>query len=228
MQLSIIVPVLNEASRIPELLASLEPYRLRGHEVIFVDGGSDDQSFALIANLGGRVIRSPRGRAKQMNTCAAKARGDVLLFLHADTQLPPDADRLIAERMAAQLTSVDRCWGRFDVRIAGRSRWFPLVAFMINWRSRLTGIATGDQAIFVSQAAFKAVGGFPDQPLMEDIEISKRLKHRCAPICVRAPVLTSGRRWEQHGVWRTIVLMWRLRWAYWRGAPAADLARLYR
>ena len=158
-----------------------------------------------------------------MNAGAAAAAGSVLLFLHADTRLPHDAHAAIA-----QAITKGHVWGRFDVRIVGRSRWLPMVAAMMNWRSRITGIATGDQAIFVTRAAFDAAGRFPDQPLMEDIALTSRLRRIGAPACLRAKVQTSGRRWDERGAWHTIVLMWRLRWRYWRGASAEALAVLYR
>jgi rSAM/selenodomain-associated transferase 2 len=160
-----------------------------------------------------------------MNAGAAVATAPRLLFLHADTRLPADALDLVCSALDAH------AWGRFDVRISGRSAWLHVVAAMMNARSRWSGIATGDQAIFMTRAAFDVVGGFPDQPLMEDIELSRRLKRlpqRPAPACLRARVTTSGRRWERHGVWRTIWLMWRLRWLYWRGTPAETLAGMYR
>jgi len=221
--LSIIVPALNEAAGITATLAALAPLRARGAEVIVVDGGSDDGTAELAAAQADRVAVSARGRARQMNAGAAVARAPVLLFLHADTRLPEGADRSIhaaIERGAG--------WGRFDVHIDGRARMLRVVAAMMNWRSRLTGIATGDQAIFVTRQAFDRVGGFPAQPLMEDIELSRRLRGLAAPACLRDRVLTSGRRWEQRGVWRTIFLMWRLRWRYWRGASPQALAEAYR
>jgi len=224
MKLSIVIPVRDEARNLPSLLAQLAPLRARGTEVIVVDGGSGDGSAELAAQAGVVVLRSPPGRARQMNAGAAGAGGAALLFLHADTRLPPAADRLVSEA----LQSRRGVWGRFDVRIEGRPRMLRVVAGMMNLRSRLTGIATGDQAMFMTRAAFDAVGGFPELPLMEDVELSRRLKTLSAPICLRPPALTSGRRWERHGVWRTIVLMWHLRWAWWRGAPAAELAARYR
>jgi rSAM/selenodomain-associated transferase 2 len=156
-----------------------------------------------------------------MNAGAALGTGDTLLFLHADTTLPDNADRLIDAALGR------RAWGRFDLRIAGRHPFLAVVAHMINWRSRLTGVATGDQAIFVSRKAFEAVGGFPDLPLMEDIAISRQLKCLCRPFCIATPVVTSGRRWEQNGVIRTILLMWRLRLSYYLGVEPALLAELY-
>lgn len=208
------------------VLQALAPLRQRGAEVIVVDGGSTDGTPDVCASLADQVLVGPaslRGRARQMNHGAAQASGARLLFLHADTQLPPDVDVLVAQALAG-----DESWGRFDVRIEGQSRWLPMVAAMMNWRSRATGIATGDQAIFVQRNSFMQVGGFPDQPLMEDIELSRRLRALQAPVCLRQRVVTSGRRWDQRGAWRTIVLMWRLRWMYWRGAPPEQLARLYR
>ena len=224
MALSIIVPMLNEAAALPGLLAQLARWRTRGCEVVVVDGGSTDGSATMARAAGFTVVDAERGRARQMNAGAALARGEVLLFLHADTQLPADAD--VAVRAA--LADGRRDWGRFDVRIAGRSPMLRVVAGLMNLRSRLTGIATGDQAMFVRREAFDAVGGFPLQPLMEDIELSRRLLRVSRPACLRARVRTSGRRWEQRGVWRTILLMWRLRWAYWRGVPAERLAEAYR
>lgn len=221
--LSIVVPVLNEAAGVSAALQALAAYRQRGVEVIVVDGGSSDGTPALARPLADQVLDSPRGRARQMNTGAAQAQADVLLFLHADTQLPKAADQLVAAALAAGAH-----WGRFDVHISGQPHMLRLVAALMNLRSRCTGIATGDQALFVRRAAFEQVQGFPDQPLMEDIELSRRLRRLSAPACLRQRVTTSGRRWEQHGVWRTIVLMWRLRWRYWRGESAATLARDYR
>ena len=222
--LSIVVPVLDEAEGIVATLASLAPLRVRGAELIVVDGGSRDATVARAQALADRVIEGPRGRARQMNAGAAVARAPTLLFLHADTRLPDDADRLIAQALGVAPLG----WGRFDVAIEGRSRMLPVVAAMMNARSRLSGIATGDQAMFMTRAAFEAAGGFPDQPLMEDIELSARLKRLSAPVCLRERVLTSGRRWEQRGVWPTIVLMWRLRLLYALGVRADRLAPWYR
>jgi rSAM/selenodomain-associated transferase 2 len=221
--LSIIVPVLNEAANIAATLQALAPLRARGAEVIVCDGGSRDATVALAQPLADRVLQAPAGRARQMNAGAAAARAPVLLFLHADTQLPADADRLVHQAIDAGTT-----WGRFDVRISGRPVMLRVVAAMMNRRSRWTGIATGDQAIFLTRAAFDQVGGFPDQPLMEDVEICRRLRRLARPACLRERVTTSGRRWETRGVWRTIFLMWRLRWRYWRGEPAQALAEAYR
>jgi rSAM/selenodomain-associated transferase 2 len=169
------------------------------------------------------VLRNAPGRARQMNAGAAAAQGDWLLFLHADTQLPAQADQAIQSAIHS-----GAIWGRFDVQIDGHSRLLPLVAALMNWRSRWTGICTGDQAIFVQAALFKQVGGYANQPLMEDIDLCRRLRAIAPPACLRARVHTSGRRWDQGGAWRTIILMWWLRWRYWRGTPAEVLARLYR
>jgi rSAM/selenodomain-associated transferase 2 len=220
-RLTIVLPVLNEAAIIVAALQALKPLRDRGAEVIVADGGSHDGTQQLAAPLADRVIAAPRGRGATMNAGAAIGSGDALLFLHADTTLPENADRLIAMALAR------RAWGRFDLRIAGRHPLLAVIARMINGRSRLTGIASGDQAIFVTRAAFLSVGGFPDMPLMEDIAISRRLKRLCRPFCITTPVVTSGRRWEKNGVWRTILLMWRLRLAYYLGVEPALLAQRY-
>jgi rSAM/selenodomain-associated transferase 2 len=224
MNLSIVMPVLDEASGLPAALMALQPLRDAGVELVIADGGSRDGSAALAEPLADRVLAAPRGRARQMNAGAAAARGEVLLFLHADTRLAEGAVAAIESALARGAG-----WGRFDVFIDGRPAVLPLVAALMNRRSRWSGIATGDQAIFVTRAAFDSVGGFPDQPLMEDVEISRRLKARVgAPACLRLRVRTSGRRWEQRGPWRTIALMWWLRWRYWRGAPPTALADAYR
>lgn len=220
--LSIIMPVLNEADGIIPALVALAPLRQRGVEVIVVDGGSSDATVQYAQPLAERVIASPRGRALQMNAGAAIARGDVLLFLHADTAVPQDADHLVCDGLAM----CRRAWGRFDVRIAGGAL-LTIIAMMMNLRSRLTGIATGDQAMFVRREAFVAVGGFPEIDLMEDIALSRTLKQRSRPLCLSRRVTTSGRRWQQHGVLRTMLLMWRLRLAYFFGAEPRVLARQY-
>lgn len=225
--LSVVVPVLNEAAGICACLQALQPLRAGGAEVIVVDGGSSDATVAQCAGLADVVLESAAGRARQMNAGAARAAGATLLFLHADTRLPP----LALERIERALGPGGRAWGRFDVHIDGVSPLLPLVAAMMNGRSRLTGIATGDQAMFMRKSAFDAVRGFPEQPLMEDVEMSRRLKHTPgigAPACLRERVVTSGRRWDQRGALRTIVLMWRLRLLYWLGASPERLARAYR
>jgi rSAM/selenodomain-associated transferase 2 len=222
--LSIVVPVLNEAAGIVDTLRGLAPLRARGVEVLVADGGSTDPTPELAAPWADRLLHTPRGRARQMNAGAAAARAPALLFLHADTQLPPDADRLVLAALDA-----GAAWGRFDVRITGQDPMLRVVAAAMNLRSRLTQIATGDQALFVQRRWFERVGGFPDQPLMEDIELCRRLRAgRAQAAFLRQRVTTSGRRWETHGTWRTILLMWHLRWRYWRGEPAAALVKLYK
>jgi len=217
-RLSIVVPALNEAGGLAAALQALEPLRRRGHEVIVADGGSTDGTPELARALCDRVIAAPRGRALQMNAGAREARGDALVFLHADTRLPPNADEAI--RNALQ----EHSWGRFDVEIDGQHPLLRLVACAMNLRSRLTGIATGDQAIFVRRDAFR---GFPEIALMEDIAFSKAMKREGRPACLAERALTSGRRWEARGVLRTIVLMWRLRLLYFLGVRPEVLARLY-
>lgn len=223
MNLSIIVPMLDEAAQLPDLFAHLLPFQRAGCEIVFADGGSTDGSAKLAVVAGFKVVQAERGRARQMNAGAAAAQGEVLLFLHADTRLPEGAIQHIAHALAEP-----KSWGRFDVCITGRPFMLRVIGRLMNWRSRLSGIATGDQAIFVRRIVFERLCGYPDQPLMEDVELCKRLKTFSRPACVAQCVTTSGRRWETRGVWRTILLMWRLRWAYWRGADAVELARLYR
>ena len=220
--LSIIMPVLDESVGIDVALLALAPYRERGAELIVVDGGSRDDTRVRARPLADCVLAAQRGRAAQMNAGRAVARGDVLLFLHADTRLPHAADTLILEGLAHS----GRAWGRFDLRFDRRGL-LSLIAFMMNLRSRLTGIATGDQAFFVTRAAFDSVGGFPSIALMEDVALSARLKRVSRPLCIRPRVTTSGRRWQKHGTFRTMFLMWRLRLAYFFGADPAQLARRY-
>jgi rSAM/selenodomain-associated transferase 2 len=224
LRLSVVMPALNETATLAATLAPLQPLRARGHEVIVVDGGSCDGTLALACVQSDRAFSAPTGRASQMNAGAAVARGDVLVFLHADSRLPDDAVAAIAAAL-----SEGKRWGRFDVAITGKPRVLRLVAGAMNVRSRWTGIATGDQAIFVTRELFIRAGGFPNIALMEDIALSRILKRRAGrPACVRSRVLTSGRRWEANGPWRTIFRMWRLRLAYALGADPARLAREYR
>ena len=222
-QISIIIPALNEAAGIGDTLAALQPLRSRGHDVIVVDGGSEDGTPELAGPLADRVIAAPRGRASQMNAGAAEARGDVVLFLHADTVLPEDADRIVLEGLA----TTRLLWGRFDVRIAGRHPLLPVVAWLMNLRSRMTGVATGDQAIFAWREAFLRAGGFPPLPLMEDVALARALGDFSRPLCLAERVTTSGRRWESRGVLRTIALMWWLRLRYLLGAAPDRLAQRY-
>ena len=237
---SIIIPVLNEATNLPLLFDNINKLNPNPQQVILVDGGSNDDSIDIIqsfinelmpdnnSKIDWQMTESKAGRALQMNTGAALATSDVLLFLHADTQLPMNAIESVSEAMKRAE------WGRFDVQIASRQPTLRLVSQMINWRSRLSGIATGDQAIFISQFLFERIGNYPNQALMEDIELCKQLKGKqlkgiAKPACLKSKVITSARRWQQHGTWRTIILMWHLRFDYWRGVSADNIkARYYK
>ena len=221
--LSVIVPVWMEAAGVADTLNDLQPIRARGHEVIVVDAGSTDRTVELARPLSDRVVVSGKGRAVQMNAGAAAAKGDLLLFLHADTQLPENA----LEHLASFFHSC-RAWGRFDVRLSGERPLYRVIAWFMNQRSRLTGICTGDQAMFVRRDVFGALGGFQPIPLMEDVEMSRRLCLESRPFCIKEPAVTDSRRWQKHGAWRTIFLMWMLRWRYWRGESPESLAQIYR
>lgn len=223
MKISIVMPALNEGEGLRGAINALRHLRANGHELIVVDGGSTDETLVIAEQSADRVVRSARGRALQMNAGAAVASGDILLFLHADTLLPIGADRLIIDGLAKS----GRAWGRFDVRLADRHPLLRLIARMMNWRSRLTGIMTGDQALFVRRSLFERVGGYPEIALMEDIELSKQLKREGRPLCLKARVLTSSRRWRRHGIVRTMLQMWGLRLAWFLGADAGRLARRY-
>ena len=220
--LSIIIPTLNEAATIESQLSSLLGLWVCGCEIVVVDGASTDATPRLAAPYASQVIVSRPGRAVQMNAGARASRSERLLFLHADTRLPRRADKLVL----AALVDGQR-WGRFDMRLEGRSPWLPVVSRAMNLRSRLTGIATGDQALFMTRDAFETVGGFPEQPLMEDIELCRRLKRLSSPACLRERVRSSGRRWDTLGAWRTVLQMWRLRYRYWRGVDSRTLAEEY-
>lgn len=221
-ELSIIIPVLDEAALIGARLASLQNLRAQGIELIVVDGGSVDATPQLAAPLADQVLAAPRGRATQMNAGAAVSRGRVLWFLHADTALPEGAPRAVLAAVGAGAG-----WGRFDVRIDGSHPVLRIVETMMNWRSRLSGIATGDQAIFVRRDLFERAGAYPDLPLMEDIALCSALKRLAPPACLRETVVTSGRRWERRGVLRTVLLMWWLRAAYALGVDPTRLALRY-
>jgi rSAM/selenodomain-associated transferase 2 len=221
--ISVVVPTLNEARDIVTLLDDLAPLRAAGGEILVVDGDSSDGTAGIAAPYADRVLITPRGRAAQMNAGAAAAGGELLVFLHADTRVPLATLLRLPELLARSGQS----WGRFDVRIEGRHPLLPIVAWSMNRRSRLTGIATGDQTIFVARALFAQVGGYPDIALMEDIALSRRLKRHGRPLCIRDRVVTSGRRWERKGVVRTILLMWSLRLAYALGTHPERLARIY-
>ncbi|MCB1749215.1 MAG: TIGR04283 family arsenosugar biosynthesis glycosyltransferase [Gammaproteobacteria bacterium] len=215
---SIVVPVLDEAARLPGLLAGFAAWRDAGDEVVVVDGGSRDDSVAAARPWCDVVVTAARGRAAQMNAGAAVARGRVLWFVHADSDVAAVAREVVAGCTA---------WGRCDVRLDDRAPVFRVIEFMMNQRSRLTGIATGDQALFVTRELFTAVGGFPELALMEDVEISARLRRRARPLCTAGPVLTSARRWRRHGIARTVALMWWLRLAWFCGVDDRRLARWY-
>jgi rSAM/selenodomain-associated transferase 2 len=223
MRVSVIIPTLNEAEGIGSLLVSLQAWRAAGHALIVSDGGSDDATVEVAAPFVDIIIDAPRGRALQMNAGAMRARGDVLWFLHADSIPPPEAPALIARAMQ----NGPARWGRFDVRLSGERGALRMVGALMNWRSRLTGIATGDQGIFVETELFREAGGFPPIALMEDVALSAKLKRFTRPACLREHIVTSSRRWEKNGVARTIAQMWRLRLAYWWGANPADLAKRY-
>ncbi|MDH3980695.1 MAG: TIGR04283 family arsenosugar biosynthesis glycosyltransferase [Gammaproteobacteria bacterium] len=223
LHISIIIPVLNEAGAITATLESLQPLRRNGHEVVVVDGGSHDASVALAEALADQVVHSERGRASQLQAGASAACGSILWFLHADTLPPPHADRLIQDALHPE----SACWGRFDVQFPERHRLLRLVAWSMNTRSRLTGIATGDQGIFVTRDCFEQAGGFPSIPLMEDIALSRTLKRRSPPACLRQCLTTSARRWRKHGTVRTILLMWGLRLGYFLGISPRRLAGYY-
>lgn len=228
---SIIVPVYNEAENVAGLLQALQSFFTNVYaEVIIVDGGSSDNTYALLQQELDKnpkvfhLLQSAKGRAVQMNAGAAMASGELLVFLHADTLLPK-VDFRIVNRL---LDEKQKLWGRFDVNIQGRFKFFKVISLLMNWRSRLTGIATGDQCIFVKARAFQQVQPYAEQDLMEDIDMSAKLKRLSSPLCLKQRVKTSGRRWEKYGLWRTIFLMWQLRFDYWRGVPANELAKWYR
>jgi rSAM/selenodomain-associated transferase 2 len=220
---SVIIPTLDESAHVTATLAPLQGIRRSGHEVILVDGGSRDDTCDLAASQVDRVVTGPRGRALQLNAGAREARGDTLVFLHADTLISPEAIAAFLDEYPLSL----RVWGRFDVRLSGSHFMFRVVENMMNIRSRLSGIATGDHAIFVRRETFEKIGGYPEIPLMEDVAICRRLKRESRPFCPSRHIVTSSRRWEEKGILKTILLMWRLRLAYAFGADPRDLARSY-
>lgn len=221
-QISVIIPTLNEGGHIAETLKDLSPVRTAGHEVIVVDGGSSDDTLKKAKDYADLVIAGPGGRARQMNAGADKAHGDVLWFLHADTRVPDEA----FHQLLAAIDAGNQ-WGRFNVRLSGSNIMFRLIERMMNLRSCLTGIATGDQGIFVQRSLFDSLGAYPDIGLMEDVALSASLKKNARPVCLRATLITSSRKWEQHGIVKTILLMWRLRLAYALGADPDELAKRY-
>jgi len=221
-KITIIIPALDEAAGIGDMLQPLQPLRAQGHEVIVVDGGSTDATPDLARPLADQVLSTEPGRARQMNAGAGAASGEVLWFLHADTLIGAGSAESVCRALQQQTG-----WGRFDLRLSGDQPLLRLVERLINWRSRLSGIATGDQGIFVSRALFERIGGYAEIPLMEDVDLSRRLKRETAPCCLHETLLSSSRRWEQRGVLKTIALMWYLRLAYFAGVPAERLAAHY-
>ena len=221
--ISIIIPTLNEEQTLPITLQLLQPLKEEGVEIIVVDGGSVDETLTVAEQYGTQTVQSKAGRARQMNAGAACAKGELLLFLHADTQLSSNAFTLLNK-----LTDKQLCWGRFNVNLDGSQFVYRIIENMMNWRSCLTGIVTGDQAMFVSKSLFEQVGGYPNIDLMEDIAMSKKLKKLAAPICIRRAVLTSSRRWEENGILKTVLFMWALRSAFFFKVDSAKLAKKYR
>lgn len=225
-KISIIIPVLNEAQTIQTFLKKLQPLREQGHEIVLVDGKSQDNTCIQARPYVDRMISSGKGRARQQIIGAKMATGQVFLFLHADTSLPCDADQLILSALSSGQSGC-ALWGRFNVRLSGQHWMFRIIEKMMNWRSCLTGIATGDQAIFVSRLLYNDVGGMPEIDLMEDIEFSKRLKTLSQPICLRSTVITSSRRWEKNGITKTILFMWGMRLQYFFGVKPELLVKKY-
>jgi len=219
---TIVIPTLNEEAEIEACLTRLQGLREEGIEVIVVDGGSIDKTPQLVTGLCDQFISNRRGRAAQMNTGARQAKGKLIIFLHVDTQLPEKFSEIISSIKADRFF-----WGRFDVTLSGKHWSFRIIESMMNLRSRLTGIATGDQVMFVSQKLFREVDGFPEIALMEDIAMSRNLKSICSPLCLRQKVVTSSRRWEKHGIISTTVTMWWLRFSYYIGVDPVRLARQY-
>jgi len=225
LKLSIIIPCLNEAEHITQTLLKLQELRNQGHEVILCDGGSRDKTLQLAKNLVDHILNTQAGRAKQMNAGSKLATGDILCFLHADTIIPADFANLIT----GTLSDSDRIWGRFDIRLSNTSLTYKVIAWFINKRSCISGVATGDQGIFIINNKFLKLNGYTDIPIMEDIELSKRLLKISRPICItKSFLITSSRRWEKNGIIKTVLLMWRLRLGYFLGASPTKLAKAYK
>lgn len=222
MLISIIIPVLNEEKSVKALLQQLQIYRKQGHEIIVVDGGSSDKTVSVSKSLADKVISSEAGRALQMNDGVQAATKDILWFLHADTLISDNAVKYIQQ-------SLNRSdWGRFNIKLSGSHFLFRVIETMINIRSCLSGVATGDQGIFVKKKIFESVNGYPNISLMEDVALSKKLKSISKPVCLKDELTTSSRRWEEKGILSTVLLMWRLRFLYWIGVSADKLAKQYR
>jgi len=232
MQLSIILPTLNEAEHLNEVLDDLQHFREKGHQLIIVDGGSADDTLMIAQSMieqqrVDHVLVSKKGRALQMNAGAEVATGDVLLFLHADTRLPHCADDVLSKAFE-QISQANKFWGRFDVRLSGNKWGFRVIETFINLRSRMTSIATGDQAIFVESSLFRQIDAYPEIALMEDVAISQRLKKVSSPVCLSEKVITSSRRWETRGIIATVFLMWKIRFLYFMGVSPTRLVKMYR
>lgn len=224
LKLSIIIPCLNESQHIDSTLDLLQGARKRGHEIILCDGGSTDNTIEISSHLVDLCVHSSSGRSLQMNNAAKRASGDVLCFLHADTLPPENIDTLITDA----LNNSSKVWGRFNIKLSGSHWAYRFIEFLMNLRSCFSGIATGDQGIFICRNIFFKLSGYADIPLMEDIEISKRLRKISKPLCIKKNrLVTSSRRWEQHGIIRTVLLMWQLRLRFFIGTPASTLARSY-
>lgn len=222
MLISIIIPVLNEEGSIKNLLQQLQSYRQQGHEIIVVDGGSEDNTFAVSKLLADKTIESQPNRSTQMNRGTEYASHDILWFLHADSLIPENAVGKI------QMALNKKNWGRFNISLSGTSWMFRIIENMINLRSCITGIATGDQGLFMKREIFEVVQGYSNLPLMEDIDLSKKLKRISTPVCLKDKIITSSRRWEKHGILKTVLLMWQLRFLYWFGVSADKLAQKYK
>ena len=232
MPISVIIPTLNEERTIIATL--VHTASLGFDELIVVDGGSTDETPALVESYRLSTqssalspvqwVTAPCGRARQMNEGAKVSSGEILVFLHADTQLPGEAKTMIDTTLADQRM----VGGRFDVRFDRPSMWGTIISKIMNWRSRLSSLATGDQALFVRRPIFEQMEGFADMPLMEDIEFSRRLKRKGATAALTATVTTSFRRWERHGPLRTILLMWTLRFLYWIGISPSHFVEWYK
>jgi len=222
MFISIIIPALNEEDSIKPLLQQLQKIREQGHEVIVVDGGSADKTVSLSELLADKVIASSAGRAIQMNKGASGSKNDILWFLHADSLIPEDAIKHIQQALN------NKPWGRFNIHLSGKNIVFRIIGSMMNLRSCLTGMVTGDQGIFIDKLLFNKTGGFPNIPLMEDIAMSKNLNKISRPACVKVKLITSGRRWEKNGILSTVFLMWKLRFLFWIGVSADKIALQYK
>jgi len=220
---AVVIPILNEATSLMENGKQFQ-FLANCYDVMFCDGGSEDETCSLLQKYNLDYCHSPRGRALQMNTGAKFSKADIIVFIHADTSLSSSHIQAIQDVMSRESI----VGGRFDIRLSGQSLAFRIIEFMINLRSRITGISTGDQCQFVRRSVFEEIGGFPEQALMEDVAFSKRLKEYGEIACLNNKVITSSRRWEKHGIVKTVLLMWKLRFLYWLGTSPEKLAEIYR